>query len=166
MPLCLTLYPKPPSACSIPALNPRGDPSTPTPAPGLGCAAQPYLDSLAVRNAAVDGDLRCGWARGAGAAGRRAGAASAAGGRRCRELLVLHGGGRATRGGWGGLELGESVGVGVGVPWVGGNEGGRWKQPCVLPAHPYPQRHFKTSGKGRKEGWTDRGIQERDEGRK
>lgn len=38
-----------------------------------------HLDGLAVGNATVDGDLRCGWARGAGAAGRRAGAAGAAG---------------------------------------------------------------------------------------
>lgn len=51
-----------------------------------------YLDGLAVGDAAVDGDLGCGWAGGAGAAGCRGGAAGAAGGRRCRELLVLHGG--------------------------------------------------------------------------
>ena len=75
----------------------------------------------------------------------------------------------------GGLELGESMDVGVGVPWGGGHEGGRWEQPCVPPAHPYPcpaqQQHFKASGKGRRDGWTDkgrmdRGMEERDEGRK
>jgi len=75
----------------VPGLRP--DPETP-PKNNPPHPETPYLDGLAVGDAAVDGDLGRGRAGAAGAAGRGGGAgagASAAGGRRCRELLVLHG---------------------------------------------------------------------------
>lgn len=69
--------------------TPKRHPPTSSPPPRAKIS---YLDGLAVGDAAVDRDLGSGRAGGAGAAGCRGGAAGTAGGRRCRELLVLHGG--------------------------------------------------------------------------
>lgn len=99
--------------------------SVPSPPPRQTPLKCRYLDGLAVGDAAVDGDLGSGRAGGAGAAGCCGGAARAAGGRRCRELLVLHGG-----------LPGRREAAGVRLELGGGEErvrGGTLKHPKVAP---------------------------------
>lgn len=81
------------------ATTPPGTPPT------LQCPPAPYLHGLAVGDAAVDGDLGPGRARGC-SAGRCWGCATgAAGGSRGWELLILHGGVEAGWRAWVRLEL-------------------------------------------------------------
>lgn len=73
--------------------------------PTLQCPPDSYLHGLAIRDAAVDGDLGPRWARGCGAGGRWGRATGAAGGSQSWELLILHGGAEAGWRKWVRLEL-------------------------------------------------------------
>lgn len=91
-------------------------PRPPRHPPTLQCPPAPYLHGLAVGDAAVDGDLGPGRARGC-SAGRRWGRATGAAGRsRGWELLILHGGVGAGWRAWVRLELGGRNRV-RGYPW-------------------------------------------------